>query len=442
MDFKNFVDIFSTPKNIGSNKWVLNNFCDLKSSNDYLHIIRLRYDNKWLHSYWDGKLKEVEKEFNFYASTPIKNKLFSDTTPHKTNFGLLNVGMVSDLSNLKLMSKESLSLPLLGNFTKQLKGVVEGGESKLNLNSSDFNSSLSTQNNLDLNFSEYQLQKSYYTKNLKNSLKSIDDISATDYNSFWTLSQSNNISRIYPSLSKVLLAGNLLIGSRESEGSFNTNLVSINNPEWSALDRYFLSLSRKNTQDTYRFSSDLESLFLNRGGRVSLTKNLFFKNSDHSDSNRYLKRGWGLSEPLRLIKLSLDKDESLLFRFRFNEKNRTVLGKNVNNVYLVIKQKKYVLRKKFPIKKKFKKLISNEISSESVSKDKLRLRVLIKNNYFTTISEGDALLDYKFLKKSKKHSEVIPVPLARRLLRTKRTLVLPAHINLTVITNSYDVVHS
>jgi heme/copper-type cytochrome/quinol oxidase subunit 2 len=28
------------------------------------------------------------------------------------------------------------------------------------------------------------------------------------------------------------------------------------------------------------------------------------------------------------------------------------------------------------------------------------------------------------------------------LLRTKRTLVLPAHINITVITNSYDVVHS
>jgi cytochrome c oxidase subunit 2 len=28
------------------------------------------------------------------------------------------------------------------------------------------------------------------------------------------------------------------------------------------------------------------------------------------------------------------------------------------------------------------------------------------------------------------------------LLRTKRTLVLPAHINITIITSSYDVVHS
>lgn len=43
---------------------------------------------------------------------------------------------------------------------------------------------------------------------------------------------------------------------------------------------------------------------------------------------------------------------------------------------------------------------------------------------------------------NRKRSELVPVTLARRLLRTKRTLVIPAHINLTVITNSYDVVHS
>ena len=46
------------------------------------------------------------------------------------------------------------------------------------------------------------------------------------------------------------------------------------------------------------------------------------------------------------------------------------------------------------------------------------------------------------LKKNKVRQEVFPVQLNRRLLRTKRTLVLPAHVNLTAITNSYDVVHS
>ncbi len=50
--------------------------------------------------------------------------------------------------------------------------------------------------------------------------------------------------------------------------------------------------------------------------------------------------------------------------------------------------------------------------------------------------------NYKAVKYNKHRAELVPVTLARRLLRTKRTLVLPAHTNLTVITNSYDVVHS
>lgn len=51
--------------------------------------------------------------------------------------------------------------------------------------------------------------------------------------------------------------------------------------------------------------------------------------------------------------------------------------------------------------------------------------------------------NYRIATRIAKHrSELVPVTLARRLLRTKRTLVLPAHVNLTVITNSYDVVHS
>ena len=49
---------------------------------------------------------------------------------------------------------------------------------------------------------------------------------------------------------------------------------------------------------------------------------------------------------------------------------------------------------------------------------------------------------YTSIKNNKDKSETIPVTMARRLLRTKRTLVLPAHINITLITSSYDVVHS
>ena len=65
----------------------------------------------------------------------------------------------------------------------------------------------------------------------------------------------------------------------------------------------------------------------------------------------------------------------------------------------------------------------------------------LSNRQFRSL--GNALGDvYKTIKFSNIRSELVPVTLARRLLRTKRTLVLPAHTNLTVITNSYDVVHS
>jgi hypothetical protein len=46
------------------------------------------------------------------------------------------------------------------------------------------------------------------------------------------------------------------------------------------------------------------------------------------------------------------------------------------------------------------------------------------------------------LKKNKNRSEVFSVVTNRRMLRTKRTLVIPAHVNITIISNSYDVVHS
>jgi len=48
----------------------------------------------------------------------------------------------------------------------------------------------------------------------------------------------------------------------------------------------------------------------------------------------------------------VDKDSAELIKLRFNEKNNNVSGKIPNNTYLSFKQKRYVIRKKFPIKKK------------------------------------------------------------------------------------------
>ena len=68
-------------------------------------------------------------------------------------------------------------------------------------------------------------------------------------------------------------------------------------------------------------------------------------------------------------------------------------------------------------------------------------QVLSKNKTIET-NNYEPAVQYKLFNKSKVRSEKIPVTLARRLLRTKRVLVVPAHVNVTAITNSYDVVHS
>jgi heme/copper-type cytochrome/quinol oxidase subunit 2 len=49
---------------------------------------------------------------------------------------------------------------------------------------------------------------------------------------------------------------------------------------------------------------------------------------------------------------------------------------------------------------------------------------------------------YEIVKTSRRRQENIALPFNKRLLRTRRTVVLPAHVNITVITNSFDVVHS
>jgi heme/copper-type cytochrome/quinol oxidase subunit 2 len=49
---------------------------------------------------------------------------------------------------------------------------------------------------------------------------------------------------------------------------------------------------------------------------------------------------------------------------------------------------------------------------------------------------------YSSMRLNRTRSEMFSVNLARRLLRTTRTLVLPAYTNISLIANSYDVVHS
>lgn len=106
--------------------------------------------------------------------------------------------------------------------------------------------------------------------------------------------------------------------------------------------------------------------------------------------------------------------------------------------FLVIKQKRYKLKQGIPVRVK---LFRTNIGKPTVDMRTLGYPYL---QDFSTFKFYDTMPieNYKLFKKNKVTSELIDAQLARRLLRTRKTLVLPAHVNLTLITNSYDVVHS
>lgn len=207
--------------------------------------------------------------------------------------------------------------------------------------------------------------------------------------------------------------------------------------------------------------SDLEIFFKDQANqfipsnnfKLNLKKKLFnIENSSKinysyfNEVSRWTKRSYGSNSPLRIIKYPVDlqfdnnKSNLELFRIRFNEDFSKIVQKPItNNNFLVLKQKKY---------KPLKTLLPrNTFTREGALKKKSKIikysgKMVLTNNYIFHEDIKNNTIAYKFFKKFKKQNENIPLPLWKRMLRTKRTLVLPAQINITVVTNSYDVIHS
>merc|ERR1712113_1203554 len=104
-----------------------------------------------------------------------------------------------------------------------------------------------------------------------------------------------------------------------------------------------------------------------------------------------------------------------------NDKNSTLSSKNGPKVpYFAFKQQRYKARKLIPmVTKKYTDDLGNDNS--------------VKNN-FTLNNMDNPSRHYRMLRKNKVRSEKMPVVVSKRLLRVKKTLVLPTHINITAVT--------
>jgi len=128
-----------------------------------------------------------------------------------------------------------------------------------------------------------------------------------------------------------------------------------------------------------------------------------------------------------------------LFKIRFNSNVNKAQHKVVQDtIYLTLKQKRYNRKKFVSSQNKYFK----DSSDKKTNKIKYSGKPYLSNDKLLKKSIYDPTTQYKLIKKNKQRGELISITLARRLLRTKKTLVIPAHVNITLITNSYDIVHS
>ena len=343
-ELKNFTDILIAPKNLGRNKWQLNTFGDLSVTDDYLHVLQLRSQNKWIKSYWESVISRAGKIKQNHNVTPVE---------------LFKANLENSYNNL--------------NFAYKLK-------SKLNLNNSSNNFE---QSNIYLNFLSNK-------KNYLNNFESSDSFLLNE-------SQNNSIKYLF----------------NNSKNDFDTN------------NKIFFNILNTNNNNSY-------------SNKISYY-------SDFIESSRYIKKQQGILLPIRLIKLNQKWNDSSdftnldLFRIRFNSGNSNIQSKNVpNTTYMSIKQKRYERKKNIsPITKMVK-----ENYGANSKKIRYSGKTILLNNSIFEDYINDATSYYRMMKKNKKRSELISINLSRRILRTKRTLVLPAHTNITLITNSFDIVHS
>lgn len=222
----------------------------------------------------------------------------------------------------------------------------------------------------------------------------------------------------------------------------NVNKVDLNYYEWNKLTNKTINklTSSLNLDLNYTYINYLKEKnsfnLLNNSSKTTTSHYESDRMEDVEETSKNLRTKVS-NFPVKLIKGVLNKhnvsllnsnkilNKNILFSYRIN--NDQVVEK-ISQVeqFWGFRQKKYKKLRSFFFSQNYKfnnksyQPIANFVNNENFNKYNL----------------------YNGVKNNKDKNETISVTLARRLLRTKRTLVLPAHINITLIASSYDVVHS
>jgi hypothetical protein len=214
----------------------------------------------------------------------------------------------------------------------------------------------------------------------------------------------------------------------------NTSFLLLENDNLKISNKTFFNL---NYLKNFLIFNKIKNFVFNSNSNLENTINMY---SDFTRPSRNIKKPFGLHVPFRLIKNTFQDirlERASLFTFRFGKGKNTLFDKPaLNAVYLTVKQKRYEGKKIIPA---ITKVLKDDSTLQKVRYS--NKPILINNTYFDSEMK-DPTVAYNLIKKNKYRSDLIPVSLAKRIIRVKRTLVLPAHVNVTLISNSFDIVHS
>lgn len=278
---------------------------------------------------------------------------------------------------------------------------------------------------------EYEFKKTHKSILEKNN-KLNNDLQLLSYNTNYnnySLNTNVNISNSIKSLLNYLYYENTI---SEVTGFFNWNILlnksTIKVDNLLKLNNSYTFLKTINNYDT------LNLLNFRNNSSIGNYENDKLEEVEETLENLRTKVN---NFPVKLIKGVLNKhnvtlisnnkllNKNILFSYRLNNDNIVEKISQIEQFW-GFRQKKYKKLRSFVFSQNYKynnrsyQPIGNFVNNENFNKYNL----------------------YTGIKNNKSKNELIPVTMARRLLRTKRTLILPAHINITLIASSYDVVHS
>ena len=389
LDLRNIADIFSAPRNLGRNKWQFATFGDLQTAEDYLHIMQMRAYSSWSKDFWSELGKKSLKKNRFNVSTPV------------------------DVYKSEFLKNANLTL---------YRNVLDG--KNLSINNHSYSNENSNFNNNFLNTNSLNLVETFLNLKKKNLL------------------EANKVQ---------FFKKDFLFASLSDEKIFKTNIFKKTQQLNDKKLRPTLSTQPLSLVKTWELT---ETEALNNFFETEILNNYNFtkqtvQHPDLDEETRTIRKNAGKNTPIRMLKCpstdfffkdsltSAETSSIELLRFRFNEQKPTVAQKPVRpTIYLTFKQKRYNQRTN--ISKKTQIFFDKDLKKNQTYSGNpfLKDAAIIEENF------GNPTRQYRMVKKAKSRLDTTKVSTWNRLLRSRRVLVLPAHVNITVITNSFDIVHS